>query len=487
MLHAVKMAEGADDILEGLGIPYGGPHNGKDIEGEAFTKSTDLCTDWFGPGERPLLYHHGLDNDAGTSVVGRVADYKATDKGVWTKVQLDRQSDYFDAIKELVDQGKLFFSSGAMAHLVRRKKSGEITRWPWVELSLTPTPANLLAEVDFETAEKHFDAAGVKSATFSAIKAMSESSDTSGGYDVNDNSVGASGKGDFAYVDSNGRGHLPIHDAAHVRAALARFNQTQFESDSAKQSAKRKINAAAAHFGIEVSKDDNASKSAQDDATKALPTGPTVTDDKDGGPFPEGSYEDLSDDIRQAVQKQSGGYPYVKATMAPGCQCPGYAVVGNVEGDDDDATKAGGSGDYRIAYKIGEDGEPQLGEMEKVNQAYMPARKAYPFLQYDEAPLAIKAARLSEFAALLAVDTEGLLERRTKEGRVLSSANRQQLSATADALKSALEALNDLLSATEPQPAKAASEDRTAELLKLRRQRDYEVLKLFGDLLDPAA
>src|SRR2546430_2710605 len=33
----------------------------------------------------------------------------------------------------------------------------------------------------------------------------------------------------FAYVDSAGRRRLPIHDRAHVRNALARFNQVAFE------------------------------------------------------------------------------------------------------------------------------------------------------------------------------------------------------------------------------------------------------------------
>ncbi|WP_167757697.1 hypothetical protein [Deinococcus fonticola] len=35
---------------------------------------------------------------------------------------------------------------------------------------------------------------------------------------------------DFAYIDKRGERHLPIHDAQHVRGAVARFNQTQFGS-----------------------------------------------------------------------------------------------------------------------------------------------------------------------------------------------------------------------------------------------------------------
>jgi hypothetical protein len=62
---------------------------------------------------------------------------------------------------------------------------------------------------------------------------------------------------DFAYVDSEGGEHLPIHDASHVRNALARFNQTDFESKAARTRAKKKILAAARKFDIEVDDDDN--------------------------------------------------------------------------------------------------------------------------------------------------------------------------------------------------------------------------------------
>ena len=63
-------------------------------------------------------------------------------------------------------------------------------------------------------------------------------------------------KSNFAYVDKQGEGHLPIHDEAHVRNAMARWNQTDFESATAKEKARRKIVAAARKHGIEVSADD---------------------------------------------------------------------------------------------------------------------------------------------------------------------------------------------------------------------------------------
>ena len=67
----------------------------------------------------------------------------------------------------------------------------------------------------------------------------------------------------FAYVDSKGGEHLPINDESHVRNAMARFNQTDFESASKKESARRKIVNAAKKHGIEVAMDDNVAHPAR--------------------------------------------------------------------------------------------------------------------------------------------------------------------------------------------------------------------------------
>ena len=54
----------------------------------------------------------------------------------------------------------------------------------------------------------------------------------------------------FAYVDSKGKRRLPIYDAAHVRAALARFDQVRFESEPARDRARRRVLQAAKRHGI---------------------------------------------------------------------------------------------------------------------------------------------------------------------------------------------------------------------------------------------
>lgn len=54
----------------------------------------------------------------------------------------------------------------------------------------------------------------------------------------------------FAYIDSRGRRRLPIHDKPHVKNALARFNQVGFETESAREQARRRLLNAAKKFRI---------------------------------------------------------------------------------------------------------------------------------------------------------------------------------------------------------------------------------------------
>ena len=54
----------------------------------------------------------------------------------------------------------------------------------------------------------------------------------------------------FAYIDPDGRRRLPINDEAHVRNALARFNQVPFEDEAARDRARTKVLRAAKKYGI---------------------------------------------------------------------------------------------------------------------------------------------------------------------------------------------------------------------------------------------
>lgn len=133
--RAVKFV-GADTIA-GLAMPYG-----IDTDGEQFTPDTDFCFDWYGKSGRPFLFEHGLDDSLKTDRIGTQVDYEQRDEGIWATVQLDRNRRYRKAVDRLIEEDAFGFSSGAMQHLTRKNASGEIKRWPWVELSGTPIPAH---------------------------------------------------------------------------------------------------------------------------------------------------------------------------------------------------------------------------------------------------------------------------------------------------------------------------------------------------------
>src|SRR5438270_4656053 len=74
----------------------------------------------------------------------------------------------------------------------------------------------------------------------------------------------------FAYVDKKGGEHLPINAESHIRNAMARWNQTEFETAAGKERARKKIVSAAKRHGIEV---EDGSKVAK--PTRTLPAAST--------------------------------------------------------------------------------------------------------------------------------------------------------------------------------------------------------------------
>lgn len=147
----IHFAKGSDTTIEGWGMPFFGPFAGddgigRDFDGEYFSPKTDFLFDWF-KGERPLLYQHTWDAKVGTDALGGVVTHEKRKDGIWVQAQLDLRSKWYEAIRELVGQEALSFSSGAYPAGVVVAKSGEILRWPWVELTATPTPANPYASI----------------------------------------------------------------------------------------------------------------------------------------------------------------------------------------------------------------------------------------------------------------------------------------------------------------------------------------------------
>lgn len=144
-----------------LGIPYGGPFAGKDADGEFFSPRTDIKPDWFD--RRPLVWHHNLDQTMKADpVLGTADDLEQQDDGWWTTIWLDRSHRYWSQVDELLRSGKVYGSSGSLPNFVRTdRKTGEILVWPYIEQTLTPTPANFYSVVVPAKAIDHFDEAKI--------------------------------------------------------------------------------------------------------------------------------------------------------------------------------------------------------------------------------------------------------------------------------------------------------------------------------------
>ena len=129
---------GEDGRVGGYLVVWG-DESRPDLQGEYFTPDTDLGLDWYP--RRPVLYHHGLDGELGPVMIGQIEAMQPDNTGVWVEAQLDMRSRWARAVLDLVRHGALGWSSGSLPHLVEVAPGGHIRRWPVVEGSLTPTPA----------------------------------------------------------------------------------------------------------------------------------------------------------------------------------------------------------------------------------------------------------------------------------------------------------------------------------------------------------
>lgn len=129
-------------------VVFGSPTE-TDLERDFFTKQTDF---WLsgGEGKSAALYAHGTDPKLGKRRIDKDwGSLVLKDAGVWMETQIEKRSEYEEAILQLAKEGKLGLSSGTASHLVEREaveegKEGvtKITQWPLgLDASLTPQPA----------------------------------------------------------------------------------------------------------------------------------------------------------------------------------------------------------------------------------------------------------------------------------------------------------------------------------------------------------
>ena len=139
-----------------LGVPYGGPIEGRDLDGEAFTAETDI---WLKVGDKVnLTYYHGFDPDTIgkkqkiPALIGGATYIGADERGHWFEPVLDSEEPLAQRLMK-ADITELRASSGAVSHLVRKSAGGLIDVWPVGELALFDTnewrkPANEYAVIE---------------------------------------------------------------------------------------------------------------------------------------------------------------------------------------------------------------------------------------------------------------------------------------------------------------------------------------------------
>lgn len=143
----------------------------RDLQGEYFTPQTELGLDWYD--RRPVLYHHGLDGDLKAAVIGLIDTLRADEIGVWAEAQLDMRQRYVRAVHRLIERGILGWSSGSLPHLVEVTDDGCIRRWPIVEGSLTPAPAEP-RRTDARVIKSAYDALGLDTAKLGLSKSKQQ-------------------------------------------------------------------------------------------------------------------------------------------------------------------------------------------------------------------------------------------------------------------------------------------------------------------------
>jgi HK97 family phage major capsid protein len=157
MLSAVKSISAAEGRIGGYLVVWGDSKM-RDLQGEYFTRETDFALEWYEA--RPVLYHHGLDGQMKAAVIGRIDSLSVDEIGIWAEAQLDMHKRYVQAVQRLVEKGILHWSSGSLGHLVEVESDGHIKRWPLVEGSLTPTPAEP-RRTDVQSIKSAYEALGM--------------------------------------------------------------------------------------------------------------------------------------------------------------------------------------------------------------------------------------------------------------------------------------------------------------------------------------
>jgi 2'-5' RNA ligase len=175
-LKAVKETENGI-IVGGYMMPWGSPVR-RDLQLDYATPETKFYLDHYN--KAPALFHHGKDPRIGRTILGHRDDARKDADGLWVQDWLDKSGKFWGMVKALLEKRALFYSPGAVPHLVERTPQRQLKAYPIADDTFTPTPvlAPLLgAERSLDYVKSAYAEAGIELTFPAGLRGMSSSSD----------------------------------------------------------------------------------------------------------------------------------------------------------------------------------------------------------------------------------------------------------------------------------------------------------------------
>ena len=186
------------------GQTYGGylvkftDSDNRDLYGEYFDRETNFMLKTYPLDGSPVLYNHGMDPGIHAVPIGRIKSHEVRDDGIYAMFGLGFQKNfavaieeenkslqnpqewldeqnanaklYEEMLREMIENGQLKWSSGAVGSSVLVDQNGHIERWGMAEGSGTMTPAEWKGETLIQS---------VKSIPFTELKVFVKNADDS--------------------------------------------------------------------------------------------------------------------------------------------------------------------------------------------------------------------------------------------------------------------------------------------------------------------
>lgn len=137
----------SDHIIGGYLIRWGSP-NERDQEGDYFTPDVYLGEEIYGENTPVYVEHSFLTDENGEllppqkTFIGRVCKRIKDNIGLWVEAKIE-DSPLAQSVVDAIRNGVMSWSSGSIAHMVRRDDDSRIVAWPLVDATTTDNPAEL--------------------------------------------------------------------------------------------------------------------------------------------------------------------------------------------------------------------------------------------------------------------------------------------------------------------------------------------------------